>query len=41
MSVPRRGNSKCKGPEVGRNRVGWKHRKKQVWLELREEDGAG
>lgn len=39
MSVPSRGN-KCKGPEVGRNGVRRKHRKKQVWLELREEDGV-
>lgn len=41
-SVPSRGNSKCKGPELRELWMGWKHRKGQAWLEISErETGVG
>lgn len=41
-SVPNRGNSKCKGPELRELWMGWKHRKGQAWLEISErETGVG
>lgn len=42
MNTVSRGDSKYKGPGVGRNWMGWKHRKEQVWLECSErQSGIG
>lgn len=38
-SVPSRGNSKCKGPELRELWLGWKHRKGQAWLEIDQWEG--
>lgn len=42
MNTVSRGDSMYKGPGVGRNWMGWKHRKEQVWPQCGErETGVG